>query len=134
MSIFNPVIGADNPNCRCKDCYHGFWLRTLPLNELKCYCELLHAIIGTENVFICTGAEDDIHFSPEFKKNVACVRCENSLWYRTSKNIFRCYCLHLQCVVFDSADKKISPIADCNGVSALQELNDFPQATNLDEF
>lgn len=136
MKIFNPVLGNDNPNCRCKDCFHGFWLRTLNDEKLKCYCELSHSIIfsANEKVSICTGAEDNLNFSDYLKQNVACTHCQNSLWYRTDKNITRCFCLHLQCFIYDSSNKKVQPIWKCNGVEPLQELPSFPTATNLDDF
>lgn len=137
MKIFNPVIDNDNPNCRCKDCFHGFWLRNLHDEKLKCYCELSHSIIfssGHEKVSICTGAEDNLIFSDYLKENVACARCQNSLWYRTEKNITRCFCLHLQCFVYDSFNKKLQPISRCNGIEPLQDLPSFPTATSLDDF
>ena len=137
MNIFNPVIGNDNPNCRCKDCFHGFWLRNLHDERLKCYCELSHSIIfssGLEKVSVCSGAEDNLIFSDFLKQNVACTHCKNSLWYKTDKNIFRCFCLHLQCFVYNSSNKKILPITQCNGVEPFQELPSFPTATNIDDF
>lgn len=137
MNIFNPVIGNDNPNCRCKKCFHGFWLRPLHDKKLKCYCELSHSVIfssGLEKVSVCSGAEDTLNFSDFLKQNVACTHCPNSLWYKTEKNITRCFCLHLQCFVYDSSNKKIQPIGQCNGVEPLQELPSFPTATNLDDF
>ena len=136
MKIFNPVIGDEKINCRCKDCFHGFWLRTLPDEKLKCYCELSHSIIFSagEKVSICTGAEDNLNFSDYLKQNVACTNCQNSLWYKTDKNISRCFCLHLQCFVYDSSNKKVQAIGKCNGEEPLQERPSFPQATNLDDF
>lgn len=137
MKILNPVIGDNKPNCRCKDCFHGFWLRSLHDSKLKCYCELSHSIIfsaSLEKVSVCSGAEDKLNFSDFLKKNVACTHCLNSLWYKTDKNISRCFCLYLQCLVFDSSNKKIIPITQCNGVEPLQEIPSFPQATNIDNF
>ena len=137
MNIFNPVLSNNKAKCRCKDCFHGFWLRNLHDEKLKCYCELSHSVIfsaGLEKVSICTGAEDNLTFSDFLKQNVACTHCKNSLWYKTDKNITRCFCLHLQCFVYDSSNKKIQPISQCNGVEPLQELPSFPKATNLDDF
>ena len=133
MNIFNPVIGNEKLNCRCKDCFHSFWLRTLPDDKLKCYCELSHSFL-LDKISICTGAEDELNLSPYLKNYVACSHCKNSLWYRTDKNFFRCFCLHLQCLTFDSYNKKISPISKCNGVEPLQELPSFPTATVIDNF
>ena len=133
MNIFNPVIGDAKINCRCKNCFHSFWLRTLPDDKLKCYCELSHSFL-TDKIFLCSGAEDNINFSEHLKNSVACSRCSNSLWYKTDKNIMRCVCLHLQAIVFDSFNKNILPISKCNGVQPLQEFSAFPTATVIDNF
>ena len=133
MNIFNPVIGDKKINCRCKDCFHSFWLRTLPDDKLKCYCELSHSFL-LDKILVCSGAEDNINFSEHLKNSVACSQCSNSLWYKTDKNIMRCFCLHLQAIVFDSSNNKISPISKCNGVFPPHEISSFPTATNIDDF
>ncbi len=136
MSIFNPVIGDKNLNCRCQHCFHGFWLQDI-VSTLKCYCELSHSVIfdtELDNITLCSGASDKFNFDEESKKSVACIQCSNSLWLKTDKSVLRCICLHLQCVVLDSSNPKILPIANCNGVAPLQEVSDFPKATNLDDF
>lgn len=91
MKIFNPVIGNEKINCRCKDCFHGFWLRTLHDEKLRCYCELSHSIIFSagEKVSVCIGAEDNLNFSDFLKQNVACTHCKNSLWHKTDKNFYK---------------------------------------------
>ena len=133
MNIFNPVIDNEKLTCRCKNCFHSFWLRTLTDDKLKCYCELSHSFL-LDKIALCSGAEDELNLSPYLKNCVACSHCKNSLWYRTDKNSLRCFCLHLQCLTFDSYNKKISPISQCNGVEPLQELPSFPTATDIDNF
>ena len=136
MSVCNPVIGDKNLHCRCQHCFHGFWFSSLD-SQLKCYCELSHSVIFAnelDNVALCSGVSDTFNFTEDSKNSVACTHCSNSLWLKSDKNILRCICLHFQCIVFDSANKKISPIALCNGVDPLQEVSDFPSATNLDDF
>ena len=137
MHIVNPVLENENPNCRCKDCFHSFWLKTLPDSNLKCYCQLSHSITfsdQSDNISICSGAEDNINFSDFFKQKIACTHCNHSLWFRTQKSNLRCFCLHLQSSVFDSLNKKILPVTQCNGVLPVQEISNFPQPTNLDDF
>lgn len=133
MNIFNPVIDNEKLNCRCKNCFHSFWLRTFPDDKLKCYCELSHSFL-LDKISDCTGTEDDLNLSAYLKNCVACSHCSNSLWYKTDKNFLRCFCLHLQCLSFDSSNKKISPIYKCNGVEPSQELPSFPTATDIDNF
>ena len=72
MHVFNPVIGNDKTSCRCKDCFHSFWLRSLHDGKLKCYCELSHSLIfsaALEKVAVCSGAEDNLNFSDFLKEN-----------------------------------------------------------------
>ena len=136
MAIFNPIIGDKNLHCRCQHCFHAFWLLDVD-SAFKCYCELSHSVSFAnviDNIVRCSGASDRLNFSDDFKSKNACSRCNNSLWLKFDKNFWRCICLHLQCVVLDSSNKKISPIANCNGVDPVQEIADFPTATNLEDF
>ena len=136
MSIFNPIIGDKNLHCRCQHCFHAFWLQDID-SAFKCYCQLSHSVIfgtGLDNIARCSGASDHFNFSEYSKNNVACTLCSNSLWLKSDKSVLRCICLLLQSIVLDSSNTKILPIAHCNGVTPLQELPDFPTATNLDDF
>ena len=69
MNIFNPVIDNEKLTCRCKNCFHSFWLRTFPDDKLKCYCELSHSFL-LDKISDCTGAEDELNLPPYLKNCV----------------------------------------------------------------
>ena len=125
MFIFSPVIEDKSPNCRCKDCLHGFWYRiNTEHNYLICNCDLMHSVIfpnESEKIITCSGCEDIMPHSDRADRS-ACRHCKNSLWYVTDKRRLYCFCLHLQCLVY-GLDSHLNPlplILNCNGVSPAQ--------------